>query len=162
MVAALHRAGYERLRVFPFLDDGPAPRWKCYVVPIGFVSRDHGAVLVPNYPRSLDRPQHGPAPMPFHLIALGAADYPWPGFATQTPDEAAGTFVSRYPDLAEQGRGPDPAYAAWFADVLARTAPDGLVYAHAPGTACPEPAGDLGTLNMRGTVVIPAPPPGEA
>ncbi len=144
MLAALHRAGYGRLRLSAFwANAGPAPVWFGDIAPVTLFRADHGGVLT-RYPiRKVD--PHLGAEAPNELPMLSSrrcrawpGDHPWPEYLSATPEVAAARWLELYPELAAEGLGNDPAYVEWYARMLEATAPNGLVAAytywdHSPG-----------------------------
>jgi len=45
MVGELHKRGYQRLRVMPFMSPSGA-YWRCWIGPVIFFYRNHGAILL--------------------------------------------------------------------------------------------------------------------
>jgi hypothetical protein len=165
VVGALHRAGYGRLRLACSWENaGPAPVWFGDVLPVAHFSTEHGAVLVtnPEAERRADEPTNALMPNALPMFSsrrCRTPDYPWPGFAAQTPDEAAAEWVRRYPAYADAGRGSDPPYEAWYAAMLAATAPTGLLAAK----RCFAPLGPRMIVDCGppGVTDFERPPPGE-
>ena len=44
IVGELHKRGYQRLRVMPFMSPSGA-YWRCWIAPVKFFYRNHGAIL---------------------------------------------------------------------------------------------------------------------
>ncbi len=118
MVCALHQLGYERLRIVP----GLAPSggaWRCDVVPAAETCRENGALTPP-----------GPVGASHYSTGMGTAYFGWADAAGDSPAQLAAKFVERFPAFAAAGFGEDPAYGAWFAEMVRVTAPMGLPYAY--------------------------------
>lgn len=165
LVAALHRLGYQRLRLTcqVALGIAPAPIWLGDIVPVTCTRRDHGALLIdadrtPRGNRFLpEGTPHGPPT--FSSRRMPIPDYPWPHFLEQTPEECARTWVSAYPALAEEGHGMDKPYADWFATALTATEPGGILVARYDwGLALDHVRVDYGPSEVDS---VPLPPPGE-
>jgi DNA-binding transcriptional ArsR family regulator len=147
MVQDLHRRGYERLRVAPGLSPSGL-HWRCSIVPVGCIRRDHGALTVG---------EDGSAAL--YRSGQGAKFFKWADAADDSPVALAGKLLERFPDLASKGRGSDPGYAHWYAEMLRATAPYGLIYAYADWDL---PDDHIPALGCTAEVKIPLPPPGTA
>jgi hypothetical protein len=166
LVGALHQLGYQRLRLTCTIALGiaPAPIWLGNIVPVTCTRRGHGALLIGGHVSpggARFRPVGSPHDLPTfsarRLLSLGA--WPWPGFLEQTLEESARAWLRLFPELGEEGRGPDKPYADWYATVLAATAPGGVLVAaydwepvpsHIRVDGGPSPVAE-----------VPLPPPGE-
>jgi hypothetical protein len=139
MVAVLHRMGYERLRAITAI----APtglHWRCMIAPA-----DEGHTV------ETARYTSGQEPTP----------YDWEDSADDTPEQLAKKFIERFADLAAAGKGRDEPYARWFAEMMAMTATNGLIYAGADYDM-PEgylPAAYQGEWRVK-EVRVPLPPVG--
>ena len=49
----------------------------------------------------------------------------------KSPSLLAKRFILVFPNFAQQGKHPDPAYGAWYSNMLEATAPHGVIYAFA-------------------------------
>lgn len=94
---ALHRAGYQRLRVYPGMASSGA-YWRL------------GYALASSFTGPIDgHPFYGGS----HFSSGGyKAPFNWNDFRHLTADQAAERLLREYPEL-EAGRGQDEAYAAW-------------------------------------------------
>ena len=121
MVAELHKLGYEGLRATPFMSPSGC-YWRCCIVPAFLTSRKHGACLADNVVyEALPRYSSGDEDNYFG----------WANMRPKTPLILARRFIVEFAKFAEQGKHPDPAYVAWFTDMLEATAPNGVIYAFA-------------------------------
>jgi hypothetical protein len=145
MVHELHRRGYERLRVAPSLF--PSGRWTCGVTPVTNISVLNGAW------------ECEPGLAVYYTNRQGAQCFDWTDAAEDTPEQLAAKFIDRLPELSEQGRGRDEAYAQWYSEMLKASEPDGLIFAQDRWVM---PDDEIIPLGVSGDVVIPPPPPGEA
>jgi hypothetical protein len=152
-IGELHKAGYQLIRVAPYLSDSAGGgRWFCSIVPAESISKDHGARLVD------ERLHH-------QNEALGYAFYPGGRLLRVVdpdvpPQETAEKILELYPRLAEQGRGRDELYARWYSDMLHLTEPEGLIIAGHWGDVL-EPPPDEGLRVVGGSSRVrklPAPP----
>lgn len=172
LVGWLHRRGYGRLRLACSWEHaGPAPVWFGDIAPVSYIRRDHGALLAQEamalYLSARD-PSHDPQagvrllndqPM-FSSRRFGLPAYPWPNFLRQAPEQCVEEWLSRYPALAEAGRGEDKDYAEWYAEMLRVTGPTGLLAASVYWEALP---GHMYvSCGPAGVEQVPLPPPGEA
>ena len=147
MVAELHKLGYEGLRATPFMSPSGC-YWRCCIVPACLTSHEHGARLAENAVyESLPRYSSGDEDNYFG----------WANMKPKTPLILAKRFLVEFPNFAEQGKHPDPAYARWFADILELTAPIGMVYAFGDWEP---PVDRMLTEFCNEGVVVPLPPVG--
>ena len=144
MVRELHRRGYERLRVAPSLF--ASGRWTCCVTPVTNISWFNGV-----WECDFKVGAH-------YSSGQGAHCFDWTDAADDTPEQLATKFIERFPDLSEQGRGRDEAYADWYSEMLTATEPAGLVFAEDRWVL---PDDELHTIGVPEGVKIPLPPPGE-
>jgi hypothetical protein len=143
MVRELHAMGYEQLRIAPFV----APSglfWRLSICAASNTRPEHGATI-----RDFDQAAH---------YSSGGEDryFDWEDARGDSPGELAQKFVERFPDLAEAGKGGDPAYVSWYEEMLRLTEPDGLPYAYADW---PAPTDRLNIYHGSMDVEIPLPPP---
>jgi hypothetical protein len=79
--------------------------------------------------------------------------FDWEGVEDLGLPALADRFLAQFSALAAAARHPDPAYLAWYRDMLARTAPAGLIYLYSDFTES-----GVGVLGCRCPEGIPAPP----
>lgn len=96
--------------------------WRYGIAPASQFERAGLHMKPERYPGRAFRSTRGEGP-PFGL----------PGTERATTEELATAFVRRFRSVALEGRGPDPAYAAWFEDLLGTCEPDGLPVLYADG-----------------------------
>lgn len=135
LVAEVHRRGYERLRV----NVGMAPSglyWRCSYYAAG-------------------TPQTA-GPVPRYTTGNGLIIFDWADAQHDEPPALAEKFLARFPDLAAAAYGRDPAYAAWFADMLRLTHPDLLPITYADWEL---PTDVVSTVGAGRTLTLPLPPP---
>jgi hypothetical protein len=165
MVGALHRLGYGRLRLACSWEDaGPAPVWFGTIAPVNCFHQDHGAILARNplaaaAELSMGNVRPNLVPM-FKSRHFSVADEPWPGFLQATLEEAAKTWLARFPDLAAEGLGLDSEYVGWYERMLDATAPMGILAA-----SCywePLPGFMFVSCGPQGVDRFTLPPPGGA
>jgi len=145
MVAELHKLGYEGLRVTPFHSPSGC-YWRCVILPASMTSPTHGARLA----RDDDYES-----LPRYSSADGDNYFGWANLKSKTPLVLAKRFIREFPNFAEQGHHPDPAYARWFATMLELTAPIGVVSAFGDMAA---PVDRMITDFCEDGVVVPLPP----
>lgn len=116
-VEVLHRLGYERLRIAPGLAPSGSA-WRCAVVPKAETCVENGALTRTEY--------QAPAS---YTTGQGAGYFGWEDAAEDGPEELAQKILDRFPSVVAAARGEDPAYVAWYREMLVATAPYGLPYA---------------------------------
>lgn len=116
MVQALHKLGYEQLRIIPGLMQ-PGQGWKCELVP------------------AVNDASRAPLPPAVTPAVYSTADqsgfFRWTDAADDDPPALAQKFVERFPEFAALCHGEDAAYVRWFSDMLEATRPAGLPYIYA-------------------------------
>ena len=110
MVHELHKAGYQRIRVLPYL----APSgmyWRCEITSSDNMT-DDGYTIRP----------HGDTDdaVARYSSADGADYFRWPGAAQLSARALAARFLESFPRIAASGQGRDWLYAGWLTDVLGR------------------------------------------
>ena len=119
MVGELHKLGYEGLQVTPYLSPSGC-YWRCCIVPVSMTRRDHGARLANDDDYES---------LPKYSSADEDNYFGWRNMKPKTPVILARRFIVVFPQFAEQGHHPDPAYVRWFTGMLELTAPVGVVSA---------------------------------
>ena len=104
MVGELHARGYQRIRACPSLS-GSGGYWRCSITAADNVTSS-GVVIV-----DFDRGAH-------YTSGSGDCYFAWSDLAGASPDALADAFAERFGEIAAAGRGADPDYAAWFAELL--------------------------------------------
>lgn len=124
MVHELHKAGYQRLRIAPFIHD--IGTWRCPVTFARNVSSEDGMpidwALAPQY-----------------SSAAGEEYFDWKDAAGLSARQLAQRFLDRFRQIAEMGVGQDWAYAGWFCSVLGLAESSGvlpLLRGHASNDRC--------------------------
>jgi hypothetical protein len=121
MLAELHKLGYEGLRATPYLSASGC-NWRCCIVPACMTRRTYGARLAENVIYEA---------LPRYSSADGEDYFGWANMKPKTPLILAKRFLVEFPKIAEQGKHPDPAYVAWYSNMIEATAPHGVIYAFA-------------------------------
>ena len=145
MVHELHRRGYERLRVAPSLF--ASGRWMCGITPVTNISSINGEV------------ECDPGLVVYYTNCQGVQCFEWTDAADDTPEQLATKFIDHFPELSQQGRGRDEAYALWYSEMLKATEPTGLIFAEDRWVM---PDDEIVPIGVSEDVIIPPPPPGEA
>jgi hypothetical protein len=110
LVHELHKAGYQRIRILPFLS-GSGYYWRGWITYAGNVQPD-GFNLI-----DWDDEDRG---VMVAKYTSGARNeyFGWTDAKTLGARQLAKLFIERFPRIAEAGRGCDWAYAGWLTDVL--------------------------------------------
>jgi hypothetical protein len=146
MVGHLHRIGYQRLRLNP----GIAPSgffWRCHVRPVN----TEGVYLVRIEELDLEAEAS-------YSSSEKTEFFGWPDAANDTPEQLAAKFVERFPIRAALGFGADEEYAAWYADMMEKTAPAGLIFDYADYDLPPD---RVSVINVKEGTFISKPPTGR-
>jgi hypothetical protein len=146
MVAELHRLGYERLRIAPGMSPS-GMHWRCAVAPAAAFQSADTALL---------RTDVDVSQLALYTSADEDVSFGWADAVAATASELATLFLERFPRLAGAGAGRDPAYSAWYREMLDLTAPDGLPYAYADWLT---DAARLAVVGLGQEVTVPLPPP---
>lgn len=146
-VEDLHTRGYQRLRIS--VSEYELGTWRCTIGPALWFSAEHGARMAAgNYPIEAAR------------YTSGTANVYW-GWRDEKdcmPSRLAEEFLSRFPELAKLGYGPDWLYVGWYQHMLHLTYPDAL-----PVASVPEDVDlSMHVWSVGRRVKIPLPPPGYA
>ena len=109
MVHELHKAGYQRIRIFPHL----APSggyWSCAITFNDNIA-DDGFNILNDY-----NPRH----VAHYTTGQDNQYFDWVGSENDSARELAERFLKEYPEIAERGQGRDWMYAGWLTEVLGR------------------------------------------
>jgi hypothetical protein len=148
LVRELHLLGYERLRIAPSMSPSGV-HWRCSIAPASDILRAHGARLAQGSRAAS------------YSSASERAYFGWEDTEGADPRRLAERFIERFPEIAAAGRGADPAYATWYAEMLRSTEPDALPIAFADW---PTPDDCMTTVAPAPGPArrVPLPPPGKA
>lgn len=113
-VADLHTRGYQRLRIMPYC--AAVGAWRCVIAPAANFSSRHGARLA-----GVDEHR-----MPRYSSADQREYWGWQDGHHCSPGRLAEEFLTRFPEMAALGYGPDWLYAGWYQHMLHLTYPDAL------------------------------------
>lgn len=103
MVSELHKAGYQRIRLFPAL----SPSGGFMRAEITFADNTNA-----------DCSPINDAWVVRYSTGDGSAFFGWPDATDMSARQLAAVFVERYPEIARQGQGRDWAYAGWLSEIL--------------------------------------------
>lgn len=167
MVGELHKRGYQRIRVMPYI--AAVGAWRCEIGPSIIFYRSNGARLnEPAWTEPSDKEQPRLAMLARYTAASGTAYFEWTDAKTDDARALADKFLDRFPRIAHFGRGWDYAYAGWFQHLLGY-AEDGFFPMLFWEYGEPRP-GTLGLQDVRpaewlkaddATRRLPLPPPGD-
>lgn len=108
MVSELHRMGYQRLRLMPYLHPNA---WRLAVAPKELFSDSNGA-FVPHE-------KLGDSSVAIYSAAGGGDGYfDWIDARGDDARALAEKFIARFPVIAERGKGRDWAYAGWVSELV--------------------------------------------
>ena len=131
-VAELHQRGYEQLRLHAGLSPSGG-HWRYDLSP------SDGSVA-------------GPSGSLTNQLNMS-----WGDNDDSTPEELAGNILKRFPDLMEASKGEDSAYAAWLAEIVEESAPEGLYIQL--WDSYDGPCKDVRLINCESDRIFPQPPP---
>lgn len=120
MVHELHKAGYQRIRILPYLSPSGA-YWRCTITTSDNVADDGYSILDETYERLVAR----------YTTGQDNRYFDWQGSEDSSARELAARFIAEFPDIARGGEGRDWMYAGWLTDVLGRAesgGADALLY----------------------------------
>jgi hypothetical protein len=113
MVGELHRRGYQKLRVMPFMNSS-GTAWRCWIGPDTLFYRNHGAYL-------RDTGFSDEQPISLSARYTTGEENHYFGWEDAENDDArtlADKFLARFTELARQGEGWSYAYAGWYQRLL--------------------------------------------
>lgn len=152
MVGELHRMGYQRLRIFPYLYP---LAWRVGIGPADWFSPRNGALI-----------EEGTRHPPTYSSASQNEYFGWTDARTDDARQLANKFVERFPDIAAAGVGRDWAYVGWLVELLheLERQPQRLPavqweYGPDPLTLTELPMPEFGdSTSCHGSFVLPPPP----
>jgi ADP-ribosyl-[dinitrogen reductase] hydrolase len=109
MVAVMHSRGYQKIRIMP-TKSASGCYWRCSISVKQLMSKQNGAMYVGNCgdERTVAN----------YTSGNGWHYFQWEDGEDLNPEKMADRFLREYPYIAENGRGEDAEYAAWFRQVL--------------------------------------------
>ncbi len=118
MLSELHKAGFQLLRVMPYMSPS-GTAWRLKIGPAALFHRNHGAMMVSEFDlEHLRQPKlQAMAHASANYSSAEASDgtfFGWDDAKQDGTRELAHKFLQRFPVLAEQGHGWDYAYAGWY------------------------------------------------
>jgi hypothetical protein len=114
MVGELHRRGYQKLRVMPFM----APRgcyWRCWIGPDTLFYRNHGAFLCDT---GYDEEVQSTSLSARYTSGEENHYFGWRDAENDDARSHADKFLARFTRLASRGEGWSYAYAGWYQRLL--------------------------------------------
>jgi len=165
MVGELHKRGYQRLRVMPYM----APSggfWRCTIGSADLFYRNHGSIL-----REIldpDPDDQAAATVARYSTAQENHYFDWRDAEQDNARSLADKFVRRFQKLSEQGKGFDYSYAGWYLRLLGLAEAGWLPIVladYAPVVYDRIPLDDFRPekreLEESEKPILPLPPPGE-
>lgn len=147
MVHEFHKQGYQRMRIEPGLSASGCS-WRCAITPKSNILRSHGARLA-NQDDVVARYTSGQQNEYFG----------WEDAKTDTVQELARKFSSRFPVIVRCSLGDDWNYAGWYVKMLGYAEQGRFPVAYADWYEKPDPR----FLPLdSGDSDLPMPPPGDA
>jgi hypothetical protein len=110
MVGELHKRGYQRLRVMPYIYGGIA--WRCSIGPVTLFYRNHGAMLSDSLGMERD------SLIARYTSGAGNHYFDWEDAASDTARTLADKFIQRFGTHTQCGRGWDYPYGGWYERLL--------------------------------------------
>jgi hypothetical protein len=165
MVGELHKLGYQRLRVMPYMAPSGLA-WRCTIAVTDLFYRNHGAILKEFV--AFDDGNQASADIARYTSGQDNHYFCWADAKQDNARSLADKFVRRFHKLSDQGKGFDYAYAGWYLRLLG-TAEGGwlpIVLAdYAPVEYDRIPLSDFRPekreLEALEKPMLPLPPPGE-
>jgi hypothetical protein len=112
MVGELHRRGYQKLRVMPFMSPS-GNAWRCWIGPDTLFYRNHGAYLCETDFSDMQSTSLSAR------YTTGADHYfDWQDAEHDDDRSLADKFLARFTKLASHGEGWSYAYAGWYQRLL--------------------------------------------
>jgi hypothetical protein len=113
MVGELHRRGYQKIRVMPFMSPS-GNAWRCWIGPDQLFYRNHGAYL-----RDTDLGEaHATSLVARYSSSEQNCYFGWNDSENDDARSLADKFLERFTRLASQGEGWSDMYAGWYQRLL--------------------------------------------
>lgn len=151
MVGELHALGYQRVRIMP----GWAPSgmyWRCSVTSAQRIAANHGAYMA-------EHQRWEPPEVATYSTGQDNEYWGWADARNATASRLAQLFLERFPQICEEGRGQDWAYAGWYLHMLSAARTGALPVAYKESFS-PGPVAWLETTEPEVFVLMP--PGGES
>jgi len=118
MVGELHRRGYQKLRVMPFLSPSGIS-WRCWIGPDTLFYRNHGAILCETS-ATLDGSREGQSTTLLARYSSGEENqyFGWDDAEQDDARSLADKFLDRFRALSHRGKWRNYAYAGWYQRLL--------------------------------------------
>jgi hypothetical protein len=113
----LHKRGYQRLRVMPFMSPSGC-YWRCWIGPVKLFYRNHGAILSEETGVSLDDEMQAEATIARYSSSQENQYFGWKDAQMDDVRSRADKFLNRFPVVADSGQGWDYPYAGWYQRLL--------------------------------------------
>ncbi|QDH26072.1 hypothetical protein D5366_11705 (plasmid) [Neokomagataea tanensis] len=120
MVSELHIAGYQLLRVMPYLSSSGA-YWRLEIGPSVMFYQAHGAIICTTSSQIVteeERPDFPKTETYSSASAESGQYFEWKDAAKDDARALAKKFIERFPELVQSGYGWDYAYAGWYQRLL--------------------------------------------
>jgi hypothetical protein len=118
MVGELHRQGYQRLRVMPFMSPS-GTSWRCWIGPDTLFYRNHGAIFGETAATLADNNELQSSSMIARYTSGDENHYfGWQDAENDSARSLAEKFLVRFSKLARCGEGWSYAYAGWYQRLL--------------------------------------------
>ena len=117
VVGELHKRGYQRLRVMPFMSSSGA-YWRCWISPVNFFYRNHGAILLEKAVMSDGDEIQATTMVARYTSGQDNHYFDWNDAEQDDVRSLANKFLDRFRRLADFGKGWDYPYAGWYQRLL--------------------------------------------
>ena len=117
LVGELHKRGYQRLRVMPFMAPSGA-YWRCLIGPVNFFYRNHGAILHEEAGTVLDDEVQERATIARYTSGQANQYFGWNDAQKDDARSLTDKFIKRFRIVADSGQGWDYRYAGWYQRLL--------------------------------------------
>jgi len=112
MVGELHKRGYQRLRVMPFMAPS-GMHWRCWISSVILFYRNHGAILRDD-PALLNYEVQADEVIARYTSGQGNHYFDWKDAEQDNARSVADKFSNRFRQIAASGLGWDYACAGWY------------------------------------------------
>jgi hypothetical protein len=167
VVAELHKRGYQRLRVMPFMSPSGA-YWRCWIGPVKFFYRNHGAILGEETAAGPEEEAQERATIARYTSGQENQYFGWEDTQRDDVRSLADKFLARFRLVADRGQGWDYPYAGWYQRLLGLAEAGWLpvvLQDYCKVSYDCIPLDDLRPRDWRAdqekTPTLPLPPPGE-
>jgi len=111
MVHELHKVGYQKIQIFPYMSPSGSA-WRCVITVSGNIElKGSGYDLLEQNPRTSAA----------YSSASSNLYFDWQDAKQDNSRQLAQKFLERFPEIALQGKGLDYAYAGWLSLILGYT-----------------------------------------